>query len=173
MGVTPDLTTLGKALGGGVPIAALAGRRSLMEHLDPSRGGAGFHCGTFNGYLLGVEAAHATLDLLVEGGGIAELDRLSRRAGDALDGPSPTSVCQSWSSMAVACSSTTSARARSDARPTSVPPTTMRSSDGIRLLALGVYKLEAKGYVSLAHEDRHFEALEEMASEAVRRTRSD
>ena len=35
-GVTPDLTAFGKALGGGLPLAAIAGKRSFMEHLDPS-----------------------------------------------------------------------------------------------------------------------------------------
>ena len=68
MGVTPDLTTLGKALGGGVPIAALAGRRPDGAPIRHAVARRAAHCGTFNGYLLGVEAAHATLDLLVEGG---------------------------------------------------------------------------------------------------------
>ena len=169
MGVTPDLTTLGKALGGGVPIAALAGRRSLMEHLDPSRGreARSFHCGTFNGYLLGVEAAHATLDLLVEGGGIAELDRLSRRAGDALrrafaDVGVPVVVLDGCGLFQHYFGEGPIRRA-SDVRATDHDALVRWHHE---LLALGVYKLEAKGYVSLAHEDRHFEALEEMASEA-------
>ena len=174
MGVTPDLTTLGKALGGGVPIAALAGRRDLMEHLDPSRDrvARSFHCGTFNGYLLGVEAAHATLDLLVDGGGIAELDRLSRRAGDALrrafaDVGVPVVVLDGCGLFQHYFGEGPIRRA-SDVRATDHEALVRWHHE---LLALGVYKLEAKGYVSLAHEDRHFEALEEAASEAVRRTR--
>mgnify|MGYP001036951864 CR=1 FL=1 len=68
-GVVPDLTTLGKALAGGLPLAALVGRRDLMEHLGPAVpvDERSYHCGTFNGYLLGVECAHTTLDLMTAG----------------------------------------------------------------------------------------------------------
>jgi glutamate-1-semialdehyde 2,1-aminomutase len=173
-GVVPDLTTLGKALGGGVPIAALVGRRSLMEHLDPALGreARSFHCGTFNGYLLGVEAAHATLDLLIDGGGIEELDRLSRRAGDALrrafaDAAVPAVVLDG-SGLFQPYIGQGPIRRASDVRATDHEALVRWHHE---LLALGVYKLEAKGYVSLVHEDRHFEALEVAAREAALRTR--
>jgi glutamate-1-semialdehyde 2,1-aminomutase len=47
-GLTPDLTTLGKVIGGGLPIGAFGGRREVMEHLDPNREGPVQHGGTFN-----------------------------------------------------------------------------------------------------------------------------
>jgi glutamate-1-semialdehyde 2,1-aminomutase len=172
MGVTPDLTTLGKALGGGLPIAALAGRRPLMEHLDPSRGreARSFHCGTFNGYQVGVEAAHATLDLLVEGGGIAELDRLSRLAGDALrrafaDIGVPAVVLDGWG-LFQHYFGEGPIRQAADVRATDHDALERWHHE---LMGLGVYKLMAKGYVSLAHEERHFQALEVAAREAGRR----
>ena len=176
MGVVPDLTTLGKALGGGVPIAALVGRRSLMEQLDPSLGreARSFHCGTFNGYLLGVESAHATLELLVDEGGIAELDALSRRAGDALrrafaDAGVPAVVLDGCGLFQHYFGEGPIQRA-SDVRATDHAALVRWHHE---LLAQGVYKLEAKGYVSLVHEDRHFELLEGAARVAALRSRPD
>lgn len=48
LGITPDLTTMGKVIGGGYPVGAVGGRADLMSYLDPSRGKI-FHSGTFNG----------------------------------------------------------------------------------------------------------------------------
>jgi len=48
LGITPDLTTLGKIIGGGYPVGAVGGRADLMNLLDPTRGRI-FHSGTFNG----------------------------------------------------------------------------------------------------------------------------
>ncbi len=48
LGITPDLTTLGKIIGGGYPVGAVGGNAELMNLLDPSRGRI-FHSGTFNG----------------------------------------------------------------------------------------------------------------------------
>lgn len=61
-GVTPDLTTMGKAIANGYPLAALAGRDNLMEHCKP--GGDVFFAGTFNAHPVGVAAALATLEIL-------------------------------------------------------------------------------------------------------------
>jgi glutamate-1-semialdehyde 2,1-aminomutase len=48
LGIRPDLTTMGKIIGGGFPVGALGGRADLMALLDP-RAGRLFHSGTFNG----------------------------------------------------------------------------------------------------------------------------
>ena len=48
LGITPDLTTMGKIIGGGFPVGAVGGRADLMSLLDPGRGKI-FHSGTFNG----------------------------------------------------------------------------------------------------------------------------
>lgn len=62
LGVTPDLATFGKAVaGGGIPIAALAGRRHIMELLETKRV---IHAGTFNGYALGTAGVKATFEIL-------------------------------------------------------------------------------------------------------------
>ncbi|MCB0153560.1 MAG: aspartate aminotransferase family protein [Anaerolineae bacterium] len=61
-GVTPDLTTLGKAFANGYPLAALCGREDLMNHCAP--GGDVFFAGTYNGHPVGVAAALATIEIL-------------------------------------------------------------------------------------------------------------
>ena len=60
-GVTPDLTTLGKIIGGGLPVAAFGGRADVMELLDPRRNPSIAQGGTYNGNPLGMAAGVATL----------------------------------------------------------------------------------------------------------------
>lgn len=89
-GVTPDLTALGKALGGGLPLGALAGRRDLMSLTVPRAGRPPdttspyvFHGGTYNGTPIALAAGLATLNVLEEPG---VLEGLDRRAAELRDG---------------------------------------------------------------------------------------
>lgn len=59
-GVTPDLTTLGKIIGGGVPVGAFGGKREIMEMYDP-REKKMYHSGTFNGNAVTMAAGLATM----------------------------------------------------------------------------------------------------------------
>ena len=61
-GVTPDLTTLGKVIGGGMPVAVYGGRRDLMENVAPS--GSVYQAGTLSGNPLAMAAGIATLQAL-------------------------------------------------------------------------------------------------------------
>lgn len=61
-GVTPDLTALGKIIGGGLPVGAYGGRRDIMEHVAPI--GPVYQAGTLSGNPLAVSAGIATLRLL-------------------------------------------------------------------------------------------------------------
>lgn len=84
-GVTPDLATVGKALGGGVPISAFGGRADLMDHLTPL--GKAVHTGTYNAHPVPVAAAIAFLDIASEptffADAIARTDRLVSSLRDA------------------------------------------------------------------------------------------
>ena len=60
-GVTPDLTTMGKIIGGGLPVAAFGGRGAVMELLDPRREPNIAQGGTYNGNPLGMAAGLATM----------------------------------------------------------------------------------------------------------------
>jgi glutamate-1-semialdehyde 2,1-aminomutase len=62
MGIRPDLTCLGKVIGGGLPLAAVGGRRDVMQQLAPL--GGVYQAGTLSGNPLAVSAGLATLDLL-------------------------------------------------------------------------------------------------------------
>jgi glutamate-1-semialdehyde 2,1-aminomutase len=61
-GIRPDLTILGKVIGGGFPCAAVGGRRDLMEHLAP--GGSVYQAGTLSGNPVAVAAGLAALELI-------------------------------------------------------------------------------------------------------------
>ncbi len=67
-GVTPDLATVGKAMGAGMPLSAIAGRRDIMELM--MTGGVAFG-GTFNGNPMSLTAANVALDVLAENDGAA------------------------------------------------------------------------------------------------------
>jgi glutamate-1-semialdehyde 2,1-aminomutase len=63
-GIRPDLTTLGKVIGGGLPLAAVGGRREIMEQLAPL--GPVYQAGTLSGNPLAVAAGLATLQLVAQ-----------------------------------------------------------------------------------------------------------
>lgn len=77
LGVAPDLATFGKAMGGGLPLSAIAGRAEILDLLAEGRVSFG---GTFNGNPVSLAAAHATLRELSRGGGelLREANRLGR-----------------------------------------------------------------------------------------------
>lgn len=72
VGVEPDLTTLGKIIGGGLPVGAFGGRRAVMEIFDPRKSGGIAHSGTYNGNALTMAAGLAAL----EGYGPGEIDHV-------------------------------------------------------------------------------------------------
>jgi glutamate-1-semialdehyde 2,1-aminomutase len=83
-GSTPDLTTFGKVIGGGLPIGAVGGRREIMETLSPL--GPVFHAGTLSGNPIATAAGLAALDLLDDDAYLELTDRAARLAsmlGDA------------------------------------------------------------------------------------------
>ncbi|NUT55357.1 MAG: aspartate aminotransferase family protein [Thermoleophilia bacterium] len=84
-GVDPDLTTLGKAIANGFPIAAVAGRREHMEQFNTTSTGAVHFGGTFNGNAVGVEAALATIEHLETHDVHARLYRLGDRMRSGLE----------------------------------------------------------------------------------------
>jgi glutamate-1-semialdehyde 2,1-aminomutase len=82
MGIRPDLTCLGKVIGGGMPLAAVGGRRAVMELLAPI--GAVYQAGTLSGNPLAVAAGLTTLDLLDKPGTYDKLEALGARLEEGL-----------------------------------------------------------------------------------------
>jgi glutamate-1-semialdehyde 2,1-aminomutase len=83
-GVLPDLTTLGKAIANGFPIAAVAGRRELMERYTTHPAGDVHFGGTYNGNAVAVEAALATIEQLEDGRAHERVFALGERMRDGL-----------------------------------------------------------------------------------------
>jgi len=81
-GVTPDLTCLGKVIGGGLPVGAYGGRRDIMEMVAPS--GPVYQAGTLSGNPLAMAAGYTTLKLMTEEA-YRRLERLAERLRDGLE----------------------------------------------------------------------------------------
>ncbi len=75
-GIGPDLTCLGKIIGGGLPVGAVGGNRKIMEHLAPT--GPVYQAGTLSGNPLAMAAGITTLDILRD----ASYKEIDRRAAD-------------------------------------------------------------------------------------------
>ena len=81
-GIEPDLTTLGKIIGGGLPVAAYGGRRDLMEQVAPV--GPVYQAGTLSGNPLAMRAGIETLKRLAVHGFYDSLDRKAKILADAM-----------------------------------------------------------------------------------------
>jgi glutamate-1-semialdehyde 2,1-aminomutase len=84
-GVAPDLCALGKVIGGGLPLAAVAGRRDIMELTVPDRPADGrsvYVSGTLNGNPLAAAAGLATLDVIVAENAPARLAQIGTKLAD-------------------------------------------------------------------------------------------
>ncbi|HEY9818542.1 MAG: glutamate-1-semialdehyde 2,1-aminomutase [Elainellaceae cyanobacterium] len=81
-GVTPDLTTLGKIIGGGLPVGAYGGRRDIMDMVAPA--GPMYQAGTLSGNPLAMTAGIKTLELLRQPGTYEQLDRITKKLAEGM-----------------------------------------------------------------------------------------
>ncbi|NRB07996.1 MAG: glutamate-1-semialdehyde 2,1-aminomutase [Richelia sp.] len=81
-GVTPDLTTLGKIIGGGLPVGAYGGRGDIMSMVAPA--GPMYQAGTLSGNPLAMTAGIKTLELLQKPGTYEYLDKITKKLADGL-----------------------------------------------------------------------------------------
>ena len=168
-GIVPDLTTLGKVIGGGLPVGAYGGRREIMDLIAPD--GPVYQAGTLSGNPLAMAAGLATIRLLRRPDAYARLEDASRRLtqglakwGEELGIPLQTAYAGAMFGFFFAAAPVfdyASARA-SDAA--------LYARFHGELLRRGVYlapsQLEA-GFVSLAHSDEDVERTLAAAGEAL------
>jgi glutamate-1-semialdehyde 2,1-aminomutase len=83
LGVRPDLTTMGKIIGGGLPVGAFGGREEVMSVFDPRLPDHLHHSGTFNGNLMTMAAGCVALDLLTQDE-VERINALGVRLADGL-----------------------------------------------------------------------------------------
>lgn len=84
--IAPDLTTLGKYLGGGLSFGAFGGRASIMQRFDPRRPDAVAHAGTFNNNVLSMRAGLAGLQRVFTAGAVAALNKRGDDLRNSLNG---------------------------------------------------------------------------------------
>ena len=80
--ITPDLTCLGKIIGGGLPVGAFGGRADVMDHLAPL--GPVYQAGTLSGNPLAMTAGIKTLELLKQPGTYERLEAITKRLIDGI-----------------------------------------------------------------------------------------
>lgn len=82
VGVTPDLTTLGKVIGGGMPVGAFGGAQAIMDHLAPT--GPVYQAGTLSGNPIAMTAGIVTLELISEKGFYEDLGQKTKLLAEGL-----------------------------------------------------------------------------------------
>lgn len=103
-GVTPDLTTMGKVIGGGLPVGAYGGKAEIMAKIAPS--GPVYQAGTLSGNPLAMSAGIATLTELKKPGVYEELDRKAKKLGDGMAAITAEAGCPAFHTRVVSMFST-------------------------------------------------------------------
>jgi glutamate-1-semialdehyde 2,1-aminomutase len=164
-GVTPDLTTLGKVIGGGLPVGAYGGRREIMELVAPA--GPVYQAGTLSGNPLAMTAGIETLRVLAGPGVWDGLERATDRLVAGLSSPGGSVQVSSVGSMFGLFFSDRPIRGWDDAR---TADTERFAAFHRAMLAKGVYLAPSQfeaGFVSTAHGNREIDATVDAAREAL------
>ncbi len=171
-GVTPDLTTLGKVIGGGLPVGAFGGKRDVMQSLAPA--GPVYQAGTLSGNPLAVAAGLAQLSALQQPDLYAQLEAkvatlLTGLRTLAKQCSIPFSTNQAGSMFGIFFNQT--------AQVTNFSQVTQGNNTQFNaffhaMLEQGVYLAPSAyeaGFMSLAHEDQHLERTLEAAKIAMQK----
>ncbi len=168
--VVPDLTTLGKILGGGMPVGALGGERAIMDSLAPT--GPVYQAGTLSGNPIAMTAGLTTLKLLSERG---FHDQLHRKTKMLVDGLLDAAHKNSIPLTANYVTGMFGLFFTEEEKVTSFSQVTACNSDHFNkffhsLLDQGVYLAPSSyeaGFISSAHTEEDIEQTVELASKAL------
>ncbi len=168
-GVRPDLTILGKIIGGGLPVGAYGGRRDLMAHVAPV--GGVYQAGTLSGNPLAVAAGLATLRALAEGDPYRRLDALGAELERGLcEGAAKAGVPLVVNRVGSMLTGFFTDRPVTDYASARRADTARYARFFHALLARGVYLAPSQfeaAFVSLAHGPAEIEAATRAAREAL------
>jgi glutamate-1-semialdehyde 2,1-aminomutase len=167
-GIRPDLTVLGKILGGGLPIGAVGGRAAVMDALAPL--GKVYQAGTLSGNPVAVAAGRKTLEILRRDPPYAELERLGQRLEDAVKAAArhrhaPLEIARLGSMFTLFCRRGP-VRTLADAKGCD---TAAYATLFHRLLARGLYLPPAQfetAFISAAHADEDLDRLANAIADA-------
>ncbi len=170
-GVMPDLTTMGKAIANGFPIAAIGGRREHMERLNTNPAGDVHFGGTYNGNAVGVEAALATIEQLEDGRVHERVFRLGERMRAGLkaiaEEAGVPAVVGGYGSLFVLCFMDGPLRSYEDV---------LRNDDAVfgryrrELVARGVFEMPeslGRSHIGASHTDEDIDRSLEAARDAL------
>ena len=143
--IRPDLTTLGKYVGGGLAFGAFGGRADLLGRFDPSRPDALPHAGTFNNAVLTMAAGAAGLTRVYTADEVARLNALGDRLRDRLNAIDAVFQATGYGSMVGLHFTTAPIRRSSDSPPADEPRTLLH----LHLLERG-YSYARRGFVALS-----------------------
>jgi glutamate-1-semialdehyde 2,1-aminomutase len=171
-GVTPDLTCLGKIIGGGFPVGAYGGRREIMEQIAPS--GPVYQAGTLSGNPLAMAAGLATLHATSEPGFYERLEELGRRWRQGMNeaasvGSLPFSITQVGSMVSIFFT----AGPVTDFASAASSDTEAFKEFFWHMIQRGVYLAPSQyeaGFISTAHSEGDLEKTFEAAGEWFART---
>jgi glutamate-1-semialdehyde 2,1-aminomutase len=171
-GVLPDLSTFGKAIANGFPLAAVAGRRAHLERFNTMPGGDVHFGGTYNGGAVAVEAGIATIRELEDGRVHDHVFRLGERMRDGLAAiagrAGVPAVVGGFGSLFVLCFMEGPLRSYDDV---------LRNDTGLfmryrrELIARGVFEMPeslGRSHISAAHSEDDVDASLEVAEAALR-----
>jgi glutamate-1-semialdehyde 2,1-aminomutase len=171
-GVMPDLTTMGKAIANGFPIAAIGGRREYMERLNTNPAGDVHFGGTYNGNAVGVEAALATIEQLEDGRVHEHVFRLGDRMREGLreiaEEAGVPAVVGGYGSLFVLCFMDGPLRSYEDV---------LRNDEALfgryrrELVARGVFEMPeslGRSHIGASHTDEDIDRSLEAARDALR-----
>jgi glutamate-1-semialdehyde 2,1-aminomutase len=170
LGVTPDLTCLGKIIGGGLPVGAYGGRREILEQMAPV--GPIYQAGTLSGNPIAVAAGLATLRALQEPEVYDRLDDLGNRLSSGLAGTAASNGVAMTSNRVGSMMTGFFADQPVVDYETARRSNTERYAQFFRgMLQRGVYLAPSQfeaAFVSLAHTEADIDRVVEAASEVFR-----
>ena len=173
-GIKPDLTCLGKIIGGGLPVGAYGGRADIMEHIAPT--GPVYQAGTLSGNPLAMAAGCVTLDLLQRAGTYKRLEMLSARLHAGLLGArDEADVKVTINRVGSMITLFFTPGPVHDFASAKTSDTTLFARFFHELLARGVYFPPAQfeaAFVSLAHTESDIDATVRAAGEIFRELRA-